>query len=250
MKKSRFFLNFLISVLLITFKFYYIKAEETLERSKTEETLETCEKLPNELTKKTNLVLVIDKSGSMLKLTDDTIKNVNSIISEQKSIKSGEVYVTTVMFNDGRSVVHSNKKLDEVESITKNNYEAEGCTALFDAVGNTIAELSSFLEKEDKNNKSKVVFIIITDGLENCSKEFNKEKILKIISDKKNNDKWEFVFLGANIDSASVADEMGIDKEYARDFKADSDGIKKACKLASLAVTQVRNDKNIYLGDA
>ncbi len=197
-------------------------------------------------TQDTELVFVVDKSGSMHHLTGDTIGSFNSVIDEQKnSDASGKVYVTTVMFNQSRDKIHDRKDIKEVEHITKREYNPSGCTALLDAVGNTITELSAKKEID----KNKVVFVVITDGYENASREFKKEQVKKLIDEKKK-DGWNFIFLGANIDSFSESGKLGIDKNCTRDFVASADGIKEAFGRISTAVNQVRSGREIDLDES
>ena len=205
----------------------------------------------------TELVFILDKSGSMHHLTDDTIGSFNSVIEEQKKTETnGNVYVTTVMFSDTHTKIHNRKNLNDISPITRKEYSPGGCTALLDAVGDTINELSNrqkccncckCCECRHCKSKNKVMFVIITDGCENASKEFKKDQVKKLIEDKQTNDKWEFIFLGANIDSVSAAGNIGIDAKYARDFTASSEGIKNACELASRSISQFRENKEIDL---
>lgn len=167
-----------------------------------------------ELKQDTELVFVVDKSGSMYNLADDTIGSFNSVIEEQKNPdKDGNVYVTTVMFNQSSEKVHERKDIKDVEKITKKEYCPSGCTALLDAVGNTITELS----KNEDVKKNKVIFVVITDGYENSSKEFKKDDIKKLI-DEKAKENWQFIFLGANIDSVKESGNLGINAKYTRDL--------------------------------
>lgn len=194
----------------------------------------------------TELVIVVDKSGSMYGLAGDTIGSYNSMIQEQKDPnKEGNVYVTTVMFNQNSQKVHDRKDIKDVEKITRKEYSPGGCTALLDAVGGTITQLSA----NDSVRKNKVIFVVITDGYENASREFKKEQIKKLIEEK-TKEGWEFVFLGANIDSVKESGNIGIMAERTRDFDASSDGIVKAFKCVSTAINQVRSNKAIDLDEA
>ena len=169
---------------------------------------------------------------------------------------SYEWHYTTVMFNDKHTKIYNRKDLKDVAPITRKDYTPSGCTALLDAVGDTINELSGkqkccncckCSEYSHCGSKNKVMFVIITDGYENASREFNKDQVKKLIEDKTANDKWEFIFLGANIDSVSAAGNIGINAKYARDFSASSDGIKEACGRVSSVINQFRADKEIDL---
>lgn len=191
----------------------------------------------------TELIFVVDKSGSMYGLKDDTIGSFNSVIEKQKqSDKEGNVYVTTVMFNQEREKIHNRKDIKDVEKITTKEYCPSGCTALLDAVGNTITELSG----NELVKKNKVLFVVITDGCENASKEFKKEQVKKLIEEK-SKENWEFIFLGANIDSVKESGNIGILPKNTRDFAASSCGIKEAFTRVCKAITQVRNNEKVCL---
>ncbi len=193
----------------------------------------------------TELVIVVDKSGSMYNLADDTIGSYNSMIEEQKDPdKEGNVYVTTVMFNQNNEKIHDRKDIKDVEKITRKEYNPGGCTALLDAIGSTITQLSS----NEIVKKNKVIFVVITDGYENASREFKKEQIKKLIEEK-TKEKWEFIFLGANIDSVKESGNIGIMATHTRDFTASSDGISQAFKCVGTAINQVRNNKAIDLDE-
>lgn len=194
----------------------------------------------------TELVFVVDKSGSMYNLADDTIGSFNSVIEEQKAPdKEGNVYVTTVMFNQCSEKIHDRKDIKDIDKITRKEYNPGGCTALLDAVGHTITELSA----NGAVKKNKVLFVVITDGYENASSEFKKEHIKKLIEEK-TKENWEFIFLGANIDSVKESSNIGISSEHTRDFAASSDGITKAFKQVGTAINQVRSNKAIDLDEA
>lgn len=230
MKKTKFFSSLLMCTLFLTLCFFNAKAQEITTG------------VPSD----TELVFIIDKSGSMNSLTNDTIGSFNSVIEEQKSSdKNGNVYVTTVMFNHQHIKIHDRKNIKDISPITKREYTPTGCTALLDAVGNTITELST---KEDVK-KNKVVFVIITDGYENASREFNKEQVKKLIEDKKKNDNWEFIFLGANIDSIKAAGGIGISPKFARDFVANAEGLKDTYSRISSVIGQIRNNQEINLDE-
>ena len=194
----------------------------------------------------TELVIVVDKSGSMYSLADDTIGSYNSMIEEQKDPnKEGNVYVTTVMFNQNNEKIHDRKDIKDVEKITRKEYNPSGCTALLDAVGSTITQLSA----NEYVKKNKVVFVVITDGLENASREFKKEQIKKLIEER-TKDGWTFIFLGANIDSVKESGHIGIIAEHTRDFDASSDGVAKAFTCVGAAINQVRSNRTNDLDEA
>lgn len=193
----------------------------------------------------TELVFVIDKSGSMYDLADDTIGSFNSVIEEQKSPdKDGNVYVTTVMFNKESEKIHDRKNIKDIEKITKKEYCPGGSTALLDTLGNTITELS----KNESAKKNKVMFVVITDGYENGSREFKKETVKKLV-DEKTKENWQFIFLGANIDSFKESSDIGISKKHTRNFGASGEGIKEAFACVRTAINQMRNNEEINLDE-
>lgn len=174
--------------------------------------------------KSIELVLVLDKSGSMHGLEADTIGGFNSMIDQQKN-NNLKGKVTTVLFNNEYNVLYSQSNLETVTPMTDKDYITGGTTALLDAVGNTLIKVENY--DTVKNKESQVVFVVITDGLENASTEFSTQKIKNIISEKQEKDGWKFVFLGANIDAVSAADSIGIDKNNAIKYKNSSSGVRK-----------------------
>ena len=169
------------------------------------------------------LVLVIDKSGSMQGLEKDTIGGFNSMIEKQK--KSGiDVRVTTVLFNDKTDLLYERRNIRNVRPLTAREYETGGTTALFDAVGSTILRMEQTKAVEDK--RTKVIFVIITDGLENASVEFAKQKVKEMISDKQEKAGWDFIYLGANIDAAEEAGEIGVKKANAVTYRNTKSGVR------------------------
>lgn len=160
-----------------------------------------------------DLVFVLDKSGSMFDVVEDTIGGFNSFIKREK--KSGKkTCVTLVLFDDEYHILYTRKPIDEVEMLTDKEYFASGCTALLDAVGRTILSL-------DKEVSDKVMFVITTDGLENASKEFSRTDIKKLIE----NHDWEFLFIGADIDSYAEASTLGIPASRTANYEKSSAGL-------------------------
>lgn len=186
-------------------------------------------KRPNHL----ELVMVIDQSGSMSGLEDDTIGGFNSMIAQQKH-DDIDVNVTAVVFNDLSKTIYDREKLGNVTKMTDNDYHPGGMTALMDAIGTTIAKVEKYPEITNKDNK--VLFVIITDGQENDSKEYTKDIIKKMISNKQEKDGWEFVYLGANIDALTEARSIGVKEENAVKYKNTGDGVRSNYKaVAELA---------------
>lgn len=188
----------------------------------------------------TELVFILDKSGSMSGLENDTIGGFNSLIEKQKK-EQGEAIVTTVLFNSGISIIHDRKPISEITKLTEKDYFVGGCTALLDAVGQTINNIKHNQEALCENEKpNKTLFVITTDGMENSSKEYNYSKVKDLISKAKEKDNFEFIFLGANIDSAEEANKLGIDKDLAVNFNNDSEGIKLNYCALDKAIRDVR----------
>ena len=188
---------------------------------------------------KSELIFIIDKSGSMSGLEKDTIGGFNSLIKKQIK-EEGETIVSLVLFDDKIYNVYNRVSIEEVKSLTEKDYVASGCTALLDAIGTTINKISNKYELLEETEKAdKVLCIITTDGLENASEEFTYNNIKKLINKKKESN-WEFIFLGANIDSVEVADSIGINKEYAVDYKCDKQGIEINYECLNDAINSVR----------
>ncbi len=171
----------------------------------------------------TELVFILDRSGSMAQLTSDTIGGYNSMIEKQKA-ESGEAFVTTVLFDDQYEFLHDHVSLQKVKPITNKEYYARGMTALLDAVGRTINTIGERLNKTPEEERpEKVVIVITTDGLENSSREFTREQVKNMITHQQDKYSWNFIFLGANMDAVSEAAKIGIDANFARNYTASSD---------------------------
>ena len=162
-----------------------------------------------------DVVFILDKSGSMGGFENDTIGGYNSYLDKVKKNKS-KVYVTTVLFNNEYELLNEREEISKVEHLTNDNYRVGGTTALYDAIGKTI-------EIIDKYKSNKVLFVITTDGLENASREYNKNTIKRLIKGHKN---IEFIYLGANIDSYEEGSSIGIKRESIANFKKDKKGFK------------------------
>lgn len=193
----------------------------------------------------TEIVAILDRSGSMEHLTNDTIGGFNSFLKEQKEIP-GEAILTTVLFNDSYLLLHDRKDIKKIEPITKREYIAQGSTALLDAMGKTINDIGLKLDKTVENERpGKVIFFIITDGEENASVEFTNDKIKRMVELQKNTYSWEFIFLGANIDSFSTASSLGISANRSFDYEADEEGVVSVQMAMSAAVGNLRRYKDI-----
>ena len=191
----------------------------------------------------TELVFILDRSGSMSGLERDTIGGFNSMIEKQKK-EDGEVLVSTVLFDGESEVIHDRVPLNRIKPMTEKQYYTRGWTALLDAVGGAIRHIGNihkYARKEDVPEKT--MFIITTDGYENSSKHFDYEDVRKMIKRRQEKYGWEFLFLGANIDAAAEARRFGIDPEHAVDYKCDAEGTALNYDVISEAVCTVRASK-------
>ena len=193
----------------------------------------------------TEIVAILDRSGSMEHLTNDTIGGFNSFLKEQKEIP-GEAVLTTVLFNDSYILLHDRANIKKIKPITKKEYIAQGSTALLDAMGKTINDIGSKLNNTVENERpSKVIFFIITDGEENASFEFTNARIKEMVELQKSKYSWEFIFLGANIDSFSTASSLGISADRSFDYEADKEGVVSVQMAMSAAVGNLRRFNNV-----
>jgi uncharacterized protein YegL len=188
----------------------------------------------------TEIIFVLDRSGSMSDLTNDTIGGFNSFLEEQRK-EVGEAKLTTILFDDKYEILHDGIDLINVGNLTNKEYYARGMTALFDAVGKTIKTVGERLSKtEESDRPNKVVFVITTDGQENSSKEFTKETIKEMITKQTDKYNWQFLFLGANIDSAREASAIGIKGMYSVKYTASAAGTDSLYRSVSKTVSNVR----------
>lgn len=173
----------------------------------------------------TELVFILDKSGSMGGMEDDTIGGFNAMIEKQKVIE-GTVYISTVLFSNTSEVLHDRKELNQIQPLTKKDYQVGGCTALLDAVGRAIKHISNihkYARKEDIPERT--MFVITTDGQENASQEYSHNQIKDMIRKQEQNHGWEFLFLAANIDAASTAESIGISEDRAVNYVTEEDTV-------------------------
>jgi uncharacterized protein YegL len=188
----------------------------------------------------TELVAILDRSGSMAHLADDTIGGFNKFIEDQKKVP-GEALLTTVLFDDQYEFLHDGVNIRDVEPITGKEYFARGMTALLDAMGRTINRMGEKISKMNEEERpSKVMVLIITDGYENSSHEFTRIQIKEMVERQRNIYKWEFLFFGANIDSFAVADGIGIAQERTANFGASSRGVSTTTDAMNLAASSYR----------
>ena len=191
----------------------------------------------------TELVFILDRSGSMAGLESDTIGGFNGLIAKQKK-EDGECWVTTVLFDSVCETVHDRVRLADIAPMTDKEYSVRGCTALLDAIGGTIrhiAGIHKYARPEDVPEHT--VFVITTDGMENASRTYTADKVKKMIEHEKEKYGWEFLFLGANIDAVSTASRFGIGADRAVDYLADSQGTGVLYETVSEAVGNLRRSK-------
>lgn len=193
----------------------------------------------------TELVFILDRSGSMAGLESDTIGGFNSLLKKQQK-EQGEAIITTVLFDDQYELLHDRINIKGVKEITDKEYFVRGCTALLDAVGKTIQKIDNVQKNTAGEEKAeKVMFVITTDGFENSSREYSYEKIREMIERQKSKYGWEFIFLGANIDAIAEAGKLGIDQDRAANFTNDSEGTLLNYRVVSETVSSFRKNRPI-----
>ncbi|WP_075980205.1 vWA domain-containing protein [Bacillus massilinigeriensis] len=190
----------------------------------------------------TEIIFLLDRSGSMSGLESDTIGGFNGFIRNQDKME-GDVTVTAVLFDDQYEILWNGVDASHIK-LTDKEYFVRGCTALLDAVGKTILNvdhrLSNTIEAE---RPGKVIFVITTDGLENASREFTYEKVKELIKHQQEKYNWEFIFLGANIDAAKEADSLGIAERNAFKFEASEKGVECMYDMVDVVVSERRREK-------
>ena len=196
----------------------------------------------------TELVFILDRSGSMAGLEKDTIGGFNAMIEKQKA-EEGEAYISTVLFDNYSEVIHDRVALSDVPKLTEKEYYVRGCTALLDAVGGAIHHIGNvhkYAREEDRPEKT--LFVITTDGMENASRRYSYEKVREMTQRQKEKYGWEFLFLGANIDAAREAARFGIDADRAADYHADTQGTAVIYEAMSDVVYSVRASRPVEAG--
>ena len=188
----------------------------------------------------TEIVFILDRSGSMAGLEDDTIGGFNAMIEKQRK-EAGEALVSTVLFDHETEVIHDRVDIRRIEPITRKEYYVRGSTALLDAVGGAIHHIGNvhkYAREEDRPEKT--LFVITTDGMENASHKYSYARLKAMIERQKEKHGWESLFLGANIDAAREAARFGIGADCAANYHADSEGTNVIYETVSEAITQVR----------
>ena len=195
----------------------------------------------------TELVFILDRSGSMAGLEADTVGGFNAMIEKQKK-EDGECYISTVLFDNVSEVLHDRVKLSDIKPMTDREYTVRGCTALIDAIGGAIHHIGNihkYARPEDVPEHT--MFIITTDGMENASQRYSSEQVKRMIERQKEKYGWEFLFIGANIDAVETARRYGINEERAVNYNADAKGTGILYESVACAVSSVR--KCAPLGD-
>ena len=191
----------------------------------------------------TELVFIIDRSGSMSGLEKDTIGGFNSMIEKQRK-EEGECYVSTVLFDHETKVLHDRVKLSEVRPMTEEDYTVRGTTALIDALGGAIHHIGNVHKyARDEDRPEHTMFVITTDGMENASHHYGSDRVKQMIERQKSKYGWEFLFLGANIDAVETAGNFGIDADRAVNYHSDSEGTALNYEVLSEAICSVRCSK-------
>ncbi|MCH5191297.1 MAG: hypothetical protein J1F23_03945 [Oscillospiraceae bacterium] len=196
----------------------------------------------------TELVFILDRSGSMAGLESDTIGGFNSLIEKQRK-QDGECYVSTILFDNVSEVLHDRLKLTDIPKMTDRDYTVRGCTALIDAIGGAIHHIGNihkYARPEDV--PAHIMFVITTDGMENASHRYSSDEVKRMIERQKERYGWEFLFIGANIDAVQTAKRFGIDRNRAVDYTADSQGTRVVFDTVSQNVCAMR--ANVPISDA
>lgn len=189
----------------------------------------------------TELVFILDRSGSMSGLEADTVGGFNSLIEKQRR-QEGECFVSVVLFDNVSQVLYDRVKLADVRKMTQDDYSVRGCTALIDAIGGAIHHIGNihkYARPEDVPEHT--MFVITTDGMENASRRYSSDQVKKMVERQKNKYGWEFLFIGANIDSVQTARRFGIGADRAVNYHADSKGTSVLYEAVSCSVAHMRS---------
>lgn len=193
----------------------------------------------------TEMVFILDRSGSMAGLEDDTIGGFNAMLKKQQK-EPGHALVTTILFDDCFECLHDRQNIQSVSAITDKDYYVRGSTALLDAIGKTIKKINKVHKAlAPEALPEKVVCVITTDGMENASNQFTVDQVQRKIKKMKEKKGWEFIFLGANIDAIAVAEKFGISSDYAAEYHADAKGTALNYQVISEAMSTIRSHKKL-----
>ena len=196
----------------------------------------------------TELVFILDRSGSMSGLEGDTIGGFNAMIRKQRKA-DGEAYVSTVLFDNESVVIHDRVEIRRVRPLTGEDYSVRGCTALLDAIGKAIHHIGNvhkYAREEDRPERT--LFVITTDGMENASHRYTAQQVKQMIERQKEKYGWEFIFLGANMDAVATARRFGIGEDRAVTYHSDREGTKLNYEVISEAVTHLRCEASLPTG--
>lgn len=191
----------------------------------------------------TEIVFILDRSGSMAGMESDTVGGFNSMIEKQKK-EAGKAYVSTVLFSNDSEVIHDRVDIRDVKPLTEKDYCVGGCTALLDAIGGAIHHIGNihkYARSEDVPEHT--LFVITTDGMENASRKYSSRKVKEMIRRQEEKYGWEFIFIAANIDAVETAENIGIRRERAANYRQDGEGTRSVYEAVEYAVSAVRCDK-------
>ena len=192
----------------------------------------------------TEIVFILDRSGSMSGLEKDTIGGFNAMIEKQKK-QDGKAYVSTVLFDHESVVLHDRLPLEQIKPMTEDDYTVRGCTALLDAIGGAVKHIGNIHKyARPVDVPEHTMFVITTDGLENASRKYNSRDIKRLIESKKE-EGWEFLFIGANIDAIETANDYGISADRAVNYNADSQGTGVVFEAVSETVAKFRGGQKV-----
>jgi uncharacterized protein YegL len=193
----------------------------------------------------TELVFILDRSGSMAGLESDTIGGFNAMLEKQKK-GEGSVLVSAVLFSDSSRVLYDRVSLEKIEPMTDQQYQVGGCTALLDAIGGAVHHIGNvhkYAREEDRPGKT--VFVITTDGMENASRMYSYDKVRRMVSHEQEKYGWEFLFLGANMDAISAARRFGIREDRAVRYRSDSEGTRLNYEVVGETIVRYRREREI-----
>ncbi len=211
-----------------------------MKTNKKEEMIECCGGIPMIKPESTELVFILDRSGSMSGFEDDTVGGFNAMIEKQRE-KDGFVFVSTVFFDDESEVLHDRVEIREIKPMMREDYEVGGCMALLDAIGGAIHHIGNvhkYARPEDV--PAHTIFVITTDGMENASHRYSSAEIKRKIKRQQERYGWEFIFLAANIDAVETADDLGIRRDRAANYRQTKRGVDRSYRAMSDAIMSVR----------
>lgn len=197
--------------------------------------------------KSTEIIFVIDKSGSMAHLAGDTIGGFNGFIESQKALE-GKAILTTILFDNSWNILHDGIDIHEVKPMTSSDYTVGGMTAMLDAIGEIIERVQDRHDELGQEKPEEVLFVITTDGEENSSRKFNKSQIEKMIRHQTNGHGWKFMFLGANIDAVKEAESIGISSDYATNYSWSAQGVYDSYTTLNTVTSAVRSAASLDEG--